>query len=79
MEKQKVLVAERISDKGVVCLKAEKALDVTVDFDIKREDLLQVIGNYDALIVRSVTKVNEELYDAAKKTQGDWPGWQWCG
>ena len=36
MEKQKVLVAERISDKGVVCLKAEKALDVTVDFDIKR-------------------------------------------
>ena len=67
MEKQKVLVAERISDKGVVCLKAEKALDVTVDFDIKREDLLQVIGNYDALIVRSVTKVNEELYDAAKK------------
>ena len=48
MEKQKVLVAERISDKGVVCLKAEKALDVTVDFDIKREDLLQVIGNYDA-------------------------------
>ena len=65
MEKQKVLVAERISDKGMVCLKAEKALDVTVDFDIKREDLLQVIGNYDALIVRSVTKVNEELYDAA--------------
>ena len=53
--------------RGVVCLKAEKALDVTVDFDIKREDLLQVIGNYDALIVRSVTKVNEELYDAAKK------------
>lgn len=69
MEKQKVLVAERISDKGVVCLKAEKALDVTVDFDIKREDLLQVIGNYDALIVRSVTKVNEELYDAAKNSR----------
>lgn len=67
--KTKVLVAERISDKGVVCLKAEKALDVTVDFDIKREDLLQVIGNYDALIVRSVTKVNEELYDAAKNSR----------
>ncbi|WP_418377984.1 phosphoglycerate dehydrogenase [Acidaminococcus sp.] len=67
MEKQKVLVAERISDKGVACLKAEKTLDVTVDFDIKRKDLLRVIGDYDALIVRSVTKVNEELYDAAKK------------
>ena len=56
MEKQKVLVAERISDKGVACLKAEKPLDVTVDFDIKRKDLLRVIGDYDALIVRSVTK-----------------------
>lgn len=69
MEKQKVLVAERISDKGVACLKAEKTLDVTVDFDIKRENLLRVIGDYDALIVRSVTKVNEELYDAAKNSR----------
>jgi D-3-phosphoglycerate dehydrogenase len=67
MEKKRVLVAERISDKGVEKLKAEANLDVTVQFDIKRDELLKVIGGYDALVVRSVTKVNEELYDAAKK------------
>jgi D-3-phosphoglycerate dehydrogenase len=67
MEKEKVLVAERISDKGVERLKAEANLEVTVNFDISREELLKVIGDYDALIVRSVTKVNEELYKAAKK------------
>ena len=34
MEKQKVLVAERISDKVVVWLKADKELEETVEYDI---------------------------------------------
>ncbi|MCH3949806.1 MAG: phosphoglycerate dehydrogenase [Acidaminococcus sp.] len=67
MDKKKVIVAERISDKGVEKLKANPNLEVTVNFEIPREELLKIIGDYDALIVRSVTKVNEELYNAAKK------------
>lgn len=66
MDKKKVLVAERISDKGVAKLQENLNLDVTVNFEIPREELMKIIGDYDALIVRSVTKVNEELYDAAK-------------
>ncbi len=60
----KVLVAERIADKGVEKLR-ESGLEVDFNPTIKREELLEIIGEYDALVVRSVTKVNEELYSKA--------------
>jgi D-3-phosphoglycerate dehydrogenase len=62
----KILVAEKISDKGVEALRQG---DTTVDvkMNLAREDLLSIIGEYDAIVVRSVTKVNEELYEKAKK------------
>lgn len=66
MEKKKIIITERISDKGVELLKAQPDLDVDVKFDIPREDLLKIVGAYDAIIVRSVTRVNEEFYKAAK-------------
>ena len=66
MDKKKVIVVERISDKGVEMLKAQPDLEVTVKFDIPREELLKIVGDYNAIIVRSVTKVNEEFYQAAR-------------
>jgi D-3-phosphoglycerate dehydrogenase len=66
---KKILVTESISDKGIAMLKAQKDFQVDVDFELckKREELLQQIPEYDAVIVRSVTKVNEEFYEHAKK------------
>ena len=61
----KVVVVERISDKGVQILKNNKDLQVDVKFDIPREELLKIIPEYDAIVVRSVTKVNEEFYEHA--------------
>ena len=61
----KVIVTERISDKGVELLKAAPGLEVDVCFDIPRDELLKVVGKYDAVIVRSVTKVNKEFFDHA--------------
>lgn len=62
MEKKRVIVTERIADEGIELLKTE--LDVDYRDGISREDLLNIIGQYDALIVRSVTKVDEELIKA---------------
>ena len=59
MEKKKVIVTESIADEGLNLLKT--ALDVDYRSGISREELLEIIDQYDALIVRSVTKVNEEL------------------
>lgn len=62
----KIIVAEKIAQKGVDLL-IEKGYDVRFDPKISREELLEVIGDYDGLIVRSATKVNEELYAKATK------------
>ena len=59
MEKKRVIVTERIAEEGLNLLKTE--LDVDFRDGISREELLKIIDQYDALIVRSVTKVDEEL------------------
>ena len=55
----KIIVTEKISDKGVALLQAVPDFDVDVRFDIEREELLKIIPEYDAIVVRSVTKINE--------------------
>ncbi|ABR50353.1 D-3-phosphoglycerate dehydrogenase [Alkaliphilus metalliredigens QYMF] len=60
----RVLITEKIAEKGIEVLKKE-GLDVDVEVGIDRGELLKVINNYDAIIVRSVTKINEEFYQHA--------------
>lgn len=65
VDRKKVLVSERIAEEGLNLLRKE--LDVDYRDGISREELLESIDKYDALIVRSVTKVNEELISKGKK------------
>lgn len=58
----KIIVTERIADEGVRYLR-EGGFEVDVRYGISHEDLLGIIENYDAIIVRSVTKVNRELIE----------------
>ena len=60
----KILVTERIAQKGIDTL-IESGMEVDVRFDVQREELLQIAKNYDAIVVRSVTKINEEFYEHA--------------
>lgn len=65
MEKKRVIVSERIAEEGLELLKTE--LEVDFRDGISREELLSIIDQYDALIVRSVTKVDEELVSRGTK------------
>ncbi len=65
MEKKRVIVSESIAEEGLKILEA--ALEVDNRPGISRGDLLEIIDQYDALIVRSVTKVNEELIKKATR------------
>ncbi|MFW0860527.1 MAG: phosphoglycerate dehydrogenase [Dethiobacter sp.] len=60
----KVLVSDQISDLGVAKLR-EKALVVDVITDLTPEQLVDVISQYDALVVRSSTKVTRQVLEAA--------------
>jgi len=58
----KILVREQIADAGIELLRDR--FDVDVDTDSSLEE---IVGNYDALIVRSATKVTADLIGRATK------------
>ena len=61
-ERPRVLVRERIAESGVELLR--QSFDVDVDFD---SELAERIGGYDALIVRSATRVTADLIERAQR------------
>lgn len=63
--KPKILFADKTHEKALE--KAREYADVTTDFEITPEKLISTVGEYDALVVRSRTKVTKEVIDAGKK------------
>ena len=63
--KPRVLVPEKLSPDGLMLLR--KSLEVDEKKGLSAEDILALIPDYDALIVRSETKVIASLLQAGKK------------
>jgi len=61
----KILVADRISNEGLDILNQAGA-EVDIKLGLKPDELKAIIGNYDALIVRSQPKVTAEIIGAGK-------------
>ena len=61
----KVLCPEKLSPDGLALLR--KTLDVDEKQGLSAEQLIDIIPSYDALLVRSETKVTATLLNAAKK------------
>jgi D-3-phosphoglycerate dehydrogenase / 2-oxoglutarate reductase len=62
---KKVLIADQINEKGIDEL--DGIAEVVSNFTISKEELLDVIKDFDAIIVRSRTKVTREVIEASKK------------
>ncbi|MFH1201810.1 MAG: phosphoglycerate dehydrogenase [Candidatus Omnitrophota bacterium] len=62
----RILVSDKLSEEGLKILKAEVEFSVDVKLDLKPEQLKEIIANYDALVVRSGTKVTKEIIEAGK-------------
>ena len=61
----KVLVKEKIADTGVELLRQNFEVDLGIE--MSDEELLEAIGAYDALLVRSATQVTPELIERAER------------
>ena len=66
MSKPKVLVSDPISQTGVDALAEGGLLDVTFKPGLPHDELLKVIPEFSALVVRSQTKVGPDVIAAAK-------------
>jgi D-3-phosphoglycerate dehydrogenase / 2-oxoglutarate reductase len=63
MSQFSVLVTDNISDEGLKKLTWDKTIKVDVRPGIKNEDLIKIIGNYDAIITRSGTSIPASLIE----------------
>jgi len=61
----RVLVKEKIADTGVDLLRSK--FDVDLGLEMSEEELRQKIGDYDAILIRSATKMTPDLIDLATK------------
>lgn len=60
----KILVSDPIANEGIQILQ-RAGFDVDVRTGLPKDELISIIGQYDALAVRSETKVTAEVLDAA--------------
>jgi D-3-phosphoglycerate dehydrogenase / 2-oxoglutarate reductase len=63
----KILVADPISQLGIDVLKQTAGIHVDVKLKLKEDELAAMISEYDALVVRSETKVTKSVLDNASK------------
>jgi D-3-phosphoglycerate dehydrogenase len=61
----KVLVKEKIADTGVALLRERFEVDVLTD--MTQEELPEKIGDYDAIVIRSATKVTADVIERADR------------
>ncbi len=61
----KILVSDQLSDEGLEILREVKEFQVDLRTELKPEALKEIIKNYEALVVRSATKVTKDIIGAA--------------
>jgi len=63
----KILVADKILDEGIRILKTEPGIEFDLKTNLTKDELIRIIPDYDAIIVRSRTKVDEKLIAQANR------------
>lgn len=61
----KVLVSDNLGEIGIKMFQEEEGIEVDVNTGLPPEELKKIIGDYDGLVIRSATKVTEDLLEAA--------------
>ncbi len=63
----KILVSDKLAEQGLEILKKEPQFEVDYKPGMSKEELMEIIGNYDAIVIRSATKLPREVLEKANK------------
>ena len=63
----KVLVSDVLGEIGIKMFQDEPGLEVDVNTGLAPEELKSIVGEYDGLVIRSATRVTEEILESAEK------------
>jgi len=65
VKKMKVLVSDQLSDVGIKIFQETPGIDVDVNMGLTPEELIEIIGQYDGLAIRSATRLTADVIAAA--------------
>jgi len=63
---KKILVSDKLSEEGLAILKADKNVQIDIKTGLTEDEIIKIISDYDAILVRSGTKVTKKIIDAGK-------------
>ncbi len=65
---KKILISDKLSEAGINYLnqQADSGIQIHIETGLNEEGLCNIIGEYDALLIRSDTKVTKKVLEAAK-------------
>ncbi len=64
---KKILVSDKLADDGINYLNEQSGIQVHIQVGMNEDQLCEIIGDYDALLIRSDTKVTKRVLQAATK------------
>lgn len=67
LKNYKILISDGLAQEGVEILRKFKNFELTINDKTNKNELLEIISQYDGIIVRSATKITSEVIDAGKK------------
>lgn len=63
----KILIADKLSEAGINFLTEQPGIQVHIETGLGEDQLCEVIGDYDALLIRSDTKVTRKVLQAGQR------------
>ncbi|HON85399.1 MAG TPA: phosphoglycerate dehydrogenase [Syntrophorhabdaceae bacterium] len=63
MKQYRVLITDNLSEDGIEVLSRSRDIEIDIRAGIKKDELKNIIGNYDAIITRSGTTITEDLLE----------------
>jgi len=67
LKNYKILISDGLAQEGVEILRKFKNFELTINDKTNKEELLEIISQYDGIIIRSATKITPEVINAGKK------------
>ncbi len=67
--KKKILISDKVAEEGIAILTKSAEFDVVYKTGLSEEDLIKEIRDASGLIIRSATKANAKVIEAAEKLQ----------
>jgi D-3-phosphoglycerate dehydrogenase / 2-oxoglutarate reductase len=63
----RIIVTDEVSAKGLALLTQEPRIQLDIKLGLSKEKLLEILGDYDAIITRSGTSIDKDVLDAGKR------------